>query len=264
MKFLLKSLVVLLVLNLTVLYIEYYFENYTNSKITSRYTFQTYVTGMFYFDGERNVPTYFSTLNLLFSAILLFTISKYVKNSEEPEYFRKWYLLGCVFIWLALDELFVLHEISAKPMRSILQSVLQRDDIGVLHFAWFVPYFLVALFVGAYFFKFILSLPRKTMLSFFLAGVLFISGAVGMEMVSGLVVSYNMLSIYKLITTFEETLEMMGVILFIHSLVRYMEYQKNLAKISINISVGGKNQDTEPETLKNSAPVSKHLDILVA
>ncbi|WP_205499830.1 hypothetical protein [Rufibacter psychrotolerans] len=265
LRFFLKVLGVLLVLNLAVLSIEYYFENYTTSKITSRYTFQTYVTGMFYFDGERNVPSYFSTLNLLISAFLLFTISKYVKRSTHPQNFRKWYLMGCVFVWLALDELFALHEISAKPMRTLLQNYLQQENLGFLHFAWFVPYLLVLLGVGAYFFRFVLSLPGKTLSGFFLAGVIFMAGAVGMEMVSGLIVSHDLLAIYKIITTVEETLEMLGVILFIHALIKHLEHQKGLNTITINIAVGPQSQGAADTERANPAPeVQKRKNILVA
>ncbi|KAA3436780.1 hypothetical protein [Rufibacter hautae] len=253
-KFLLKVFLLLFVLNLLVISLEFYLENYTTSNLTSRYTFQYYVTGMFYFDGERNIPTYFSTLNLLFGAGLLFLISKYVKRSSTPLYHRKWYWMGWVFVWLATDELFALHEITAKPMRTMLQHVFQQENIGLLHFAWFVPYALVLTFVGFYFVRFVFSLPRKTLYNFILSGILFLGGAIGMEMVSGLIVSNDLLSVYKLVTTLEESFEMIGVIFFIYSLLRHLEDQKDLTRMVLDVKIDSNSQTVHTNS---AAPVDQ-------
>ncbi|MFD1754678.1 multidrug transporter [Rufibacter sediminis] len=221
-------------------------ENYTTSNIAGRYTFRYYVTGMFYFDGEKNIPTYFSSINLLISATLLFLIARYVKFSTQPQYHRKWSWLGWIFVWLAMDELFALHEVTAKPMRLLLQKALQQENLGMFHFAWFVPYGFAVLCVGFYYKNFLFSLPKKTFYSFLVAGVTFMAGAVGMEMVSGFVVNNGLLSIYKIITTLEESLELLGIIYFIYSLVQYLEGQTNLRNVTIHVTVD------EP-----SAPVAK-------
>ncbi|WP_210486158.1 hypothetical protein [Rufibacter aurantiacus] len=255
-KFLLKVFLLLFVVNLLVISLEFYLDNYTTSNLTSRYTFQYYVTGMFYFDGERNIPTYFSTLNLLFCAGLLFLISNFVKKSSTPLFHRKWYWMGWVFVWLATDELFALHEITAKPMRTMLQHLFQQENIGLLHFAWFVPYALVLTFVGFYFLRFVLSLPGKTLYRFILSGLLFLAGAIGMEMVSGLIVSNNLLSIYKLITTLEESFEMIGVIFFIYSLIKYLEDQKELNRVVLDVII----DKTTPTKPTNAVPMEKVKD----
>ncbi|RNI25599.1 hypothetical protein [Rufibacter latericius] len=262
LTFLLKVFFVLLVLNLLVLSLEFYLENYTSSNLASRYTFKNYVTGMFYFDGEKNIPTYFSTGNFLFSAALLFLISKHVRLGPEPLYHRKWFWLGWLFVWLAIDELFALHEITAKPMRTVLQQLFGQDNLGLLHFAWFVPYGLAILLVGSYFVKFAFSLPKKTLYNFLVSGFIFLAGAVGMEMVSGLIVSSNLMSVYKLVTTLEESLEFIGSIYFIYSLIKYMEGQKSLTNVRLNVSINTPKEREETPTeaiTKFSGPKGKKV-----
>ena len=64
---------------------------------------------------------------------------------------------------------------------------------------------------------------------FIIAGCLYVSGALGMEMVGGNYrdmvgeVDLN----YGLITSFEETLEMAGIILFIYGLLDYLRSLSN-------------------------------------
>ncbi|WP_207433985.1 hypothetical protein [Sabulibacter ruber] len=226
----------LLILNLTAIGVEYYLNFYTHSSITGSYSFKHYVTELFNFDGERNLPTYFSTLNFFIGAGLLFTISRAVKKSQHAPYHRQWYLMACVFVWLGIDELISLHELLVKPTRAFLKETLQQDNLGFLNFAWFVPYVLVFALMGLYLLKFVLSLPKKTLINFVAAGVIFLTGAVGMEMVGGLFMANqgNGLSLtYKLLTSFEEMLEMLGIIFFIYSLIRYIEHQQDLKNVIV-------------------------------
>ncbi|WP_187261816.1 hypothetical protein [Pontibacter beigongshangensis] len=241
LKFFLKVLFVIVLLNIAVLALEYYLKTYTNSTITGSHSFKLYVTGMFNLEGEKNVPTYFSTINLLISALLLFTVSRYVKNSNRPLYFRQWRFLGFLFTWLAMDELFQLHELSINPMRSFLQLVLQKENLGFLHFPWYILYVLLMAGVGLYLARFVFSLPRRTFINFVVSGGIFLSGAVGMEMLGGYISSNTDSDILgKLSTTMEETLEMLGIILFIYSLIRHLEDQKSLKNIVVNFALAGK------------------------
>jgi len=251
--FLIKILMVLVVLNLITIALENYLNNHTDSTITGSQAFKGYVTGMFSFDVEKNIPSYFSTITFLISAILLFGISSQVKSSNQPLNFRKWYLMGCTFVWLALDELFSLHELLIKPTRIFLKNMLQQENLGFLHFAWVLPYVLLFVFMGLYFYKFIFGLPRKTLINFIAAGVVFITGAVGLEMVGGYYVSSggNELNMtYKLCTVLEEVLEILGIIIFIYSLIKHIEEHESL---NVNIAVGSNNVRSAPNV--KSEPV---------
>jgi len=235
--FFLKALLVLVILNVIVLGLEYYFKHYTTSSITGSYSFKYYVTGMFSFDGEKNIPSFFSTINFLLSAACLFLISGHIKRSDKPLHHRKWYLLGFIFVWLAMDELLSIHELIGKPTIAFLKFLLQQDNLGALHFGWFVPYLIILALIGLYFIKFVFSLPASTLKGMVVAGVVFLTGAVGMEVVGGYVSAGGGEAsiLYKVCYTLEEALEMLGIILFIHTLVRYME---RLGNVEVNLSFG--------------------------
>ncbi|KAA3440120.1 hypothetical protein [Rufibacter hautae] len=261
--YLLRIVLVLLIVDTCAIAVEYYLRTYVDASITGSYSFQYYVTGMFGFDGERNIPTYVSTINLLISAILLFTISKHVKNSAQPKHHRKWYLMGCMFAWLSADELFSLHELLVKPSRNFLKESLQQDNLGFLNFAWFVPYVLFFMLVGLYLVKFVLSLPKPTLLRFIGAGTVFIAGAVGMEMVGGDFMAdqgSRISLVYKMFTSVEEVLEMVGIILFIYSLLKHMEQQKGLNDLLV-ISLDKK--ETAPASSAPKKTVIKEEEALL-
>ncbi|MBC3540851.1 hypothetical protein ACFSC6_22190 [Rufibacter sediminis] len=247
LRFQVKILLVLLVLDLCAISLEYYLREHGNTSLTGTYSFKYYVTGMFAFDGERNLPAYFSTINLLVSAFLLFLISQHVKYSARREHYKKWFFMGCIFAWLGMDELFSIHELLVKPSRMFLKQSLEQDNLGLLNFAWFVPYVLLFMVVGLYFVKFILGLPKKTLYSFMGAGTLFISGAVGMEMVGGDFIAnqgHGLSLVYKLCTSVEEVLEMTGIIFFIYSLLQHMEQQLGMDNIFALTLPRNKSQNT--------------------
>jgi hypothetical protein len=74
-----------------------------------------------------------------------------------------------------------------------------------------------------------LHLPRKIRGLFLLAALLYVGGALGLEMVSGVIVSQfgNHNIVFMFFTTIEETLEMTGVIVLIYGLLDYIATQFN-------------------------------------
>ena len=73
-----------------------------------------------------------------------------------------------------------------------------------------------------------------------LSGVIYVGGAVGVEMIGGYhsqMYGENNFA-YGMITTIEESLEMMGILVFIYSLLFYL--QNYLAKIDLSISFKNK------------------------
>ncbi|KAA3439593.1 hypothetical protein [Rufibacter hautae] len=103
---------------------------------------------------------------------------------------------------------------------------------GIFLFSWVLGAgVLVAIFSIAYI-KFLLSLPLKYSRNFFLAGLIFISGTLGMEMLGGWIVeNYGREGItYSIVFTIEETLEITGIILLINTLLQYT--QEHLQSLS--------------------------------
>ncbi|MBC3539178.1 hypothetical protein ACFSC6_05670 [Rufibacter sediminis] len=259
---LLKAFLVVISLSLIAISLDHYFKNIAhNQAIATSYTFKTYVVGMFDSNGEKNIPTYFSFLNLIISAVLLGTIGKVVKDSNEPRYYKRWYLLGCLFIFLALDELLMLHEIMGLPFIALLKFINNGNEISFVRFTGFIPYFLVGFFSFAYFLNWFLALPRRTMISFVVSGLVVVFGALGVEMIGEYLIGiYGKYSFpYKAATTFEESFEMLGIIYFIKALIDYLETKKETISLGFDFRNGQKSHFASEEATPEVNRREKHL-----
>jgi len=59
---------------------------------------------------------------------------------------------------------------------------------------------------------------------FIIAGVIFVTGAIGLDFVSELYYQKGQLDLtYVIISTFEETQEMVGILIFIYALMSYID-----------------------------------------
>lgn len=202
------------------------------------YPFKDLFVRAFSLDEERNIPTAYSVLALLFSSILLGAIA-HVKKTDSDRYTNYWKILSIIFFYLSLDEALQLHERLIVPTRSLLNVT------GVLHFTWIVPMgFLVAIFVLSYI-KFLLHLPRATRILFVTAGCLYVGGAIGLEMVEGVQASSVGIKNfpYAIAVTIEEFLEMVAIVIFIHGLTSYIN--KYLGGVNWQINLGKKQQVSE-------------------
>ncbi len=174
---------------------------------------------LFNFDSETNMPSFFSVVGLIFSAVLFFLIS-FEKKSRNEKYLY-WHGLAFIFLFLALDEMIGIHEEFTVTMRELFGTS------GFLYYAWILPYgaFLVLFF--AVYARFLFQLPKYTRLLMISSGVLYVSGAVGFEMLGGMLASINSTDkiLYKYIYTGEEFLEMLGVALLIYTLLHYIAHQ---------------------------------------
>lgn len=177
---------------------------------------------------ETNIPTLFSSVTMLISSALLMVIAAMHHNREEPK--AAWVWLALIFLFLALDDTAMLHERLGSKVHEVFQTT------GYLRYAWVIPYGIgVLIFVAAYA-RFLLRLPRNIMWLFILSGAVFVTGAIGMEMLSANINDYRdtRLMTFFLQETVEETLELMGVSMFIYSLLRYL--QLKFPEISVGIA----------------------------
>jgi len=186
-----------------------------------------YVTGhfsmygildLFEFNKERNFPTYFSSVNLLFASLLLFAIYRFSKRNALGDS-RYWLSLSIIFLCLSIDEFASVHE----RLNDALQASFSPG--GFFYYAWVIPGIIICLILAIYFIKFFLRLPRRYQTLFFLSALLFVGGAVGMEMVDGYLNSSGTRPDWLLFISFtiKESMEMTGVILFLYSLTDYIK-----------------------------------------
>ena len=164
-------------------------------------------------DRELNLPTLFSTLLLLTSARLLLQLS----HASLKESAADWTLLSRIFVFLAVDEALQIHEILIFPG-------LRHHIHPALASTWVIPYGLVALGLLWRFRHFLSTLSAMTSNSFLCAGGVYVTGAIGMEMVGSFAVRSGIIRLhsfwYGVITGIEESLEILGLILFLHAVMR--------------------------------------------
>lgn len=233
-QFLLRVVVCLLVLSFSTQMSLYFLPDYL---------FRDFLVDKLNVDYEGNIPTFYSFLALLFSSVLLGAIA-HVKKLDSDRYKNHWKILSFIFLYLSLDEIGQLHENLIIPMRKLLNAT------GVLYFTWIVPFgFLVAIFLLSYS-KFLFHLPVSTKKLFIAAAALYIGGAMGVEMLGGYVAyttGQKNVS-YVIVITLEESLEMLGIVVFIHALISYIKTY--LGGVSWNIYIPGKNtQVTEHQNI---------------
>ena len=158
---------------------------------------------LFDVDEENNLPTWFSEFILLVATFLLWLCAR-KQRSEKAPMTDHWYGLTLGFLLLALDEVAGIHE--------TINSLIDMN--------WAIPGGIVAGVIGLAFIPFVRRLPPRTALLFVVAGVLYVGGAVGMELVGEPMDSDTLQ--YNLTTVVEEGLEMGGVILLIYALLGHM------------------------------------------
>lgn len=174
-------------------------------------------------DSEaNNLPTWFQSSLLLLCSFVLMTVAVIRKRIGAGDV-GFWLFLGAVFTYLSADESVSIHEQVSVPLRSLIHAH------GIFFFAWVIPALLVVAAISLLSMKTLFRLSAPTRNLMIASGILFVSGAVGLEMVGG---SYYEINIdatgipdmtYVLFTTAEEFFEMSGLVLFVFTLLRFVE-----------------------------------------
>jgi hypothetical protein len=184
---------------------------------------------LFNVNHEQNIPTLFSVILLLACAGLLGLIS-YFQHMQKVELSMYWAILSLGFIYMAIDEFTELHE----KLSNHITPLIGDHSGGFFQFSWVIPALILVIFLGIFFLKFLLHLPKKTRVAFIIAGMVYLIGLIGIEMPGGYYAALHGGTnlTYSLITTLEESLEMLGLILFIRALIDYLS--THFSEISIN------------------------------
>ena len=176
-------------------------------------------------DNEANIPSLFSSLLLLGAGLLLFVVA--ARSAEaNPGHRRYWRALGWIFLFMGVDEATSIHE-----HLNFVGHVLRRIGVGGMYegafaWPWVIPGVIVVLIVTVAFARFVFALPGRTRTLLIASAVVYISGALVLEMVGGLAgagtgVPGPGLTPAVLVAHVEELLEMLGVTLFIYALLDY-------------------------------------------
>jgi hypothetical protein len=163
---------------------------------------------VFNVDDEPTVPTWYSSLALAFSSLLLFLIAGDRRRRGARDS-GPWLGLAIGFAFLSLDEIAAFHE--------MFNTFIDLE--------WTIPAAVLALGVGAIYAPFVLRLPAGFRWRVIVAAAVYLGGALVVEYLTGpQYFPFDLDSLpYAAMSAFEEGLEMAGVVLFITALLRYME-----------------------------------------
>ncbi len=160
------------------------------------------------------MPTLFATLLLLANAFMFFLLYRVGEAASFAN--LVWLLLATVFCFLAIDEFAALHE-------RLIQPVRERLDVGgYLYFAWIIPYAVAVIALAVLVAVPIWRLGWRYRLLFGAAGLFYLGGSVGVEMLGGKYYEANQQQAdlkYRLFQTVEESFEFTGLIVLIYTLL---------------------------------------------
>ena len=159
---------------------------------------------------EGNVPTWFATLLLFSCAIVAGSIAQ-----RALTFRRHWWGVAAVFAYASLDEAAELHEHMGGNF----------SFGGALYFDWVIPAAVLLVALVLIFLPFVRALEASTRRRLIVAGAVYVSGAVLMELPLGWWTDRagsDSLG-YVLIDWVEETMELAGASLALVALVRHRE-----------------------------------------
>lgn len=190
------------------------------------------IVGFLDVNDERSIPTWYSSLGLLAAGLLLAAVAAREKSAGGRDWLA-WAVLAAVFVSLSADEIAGFHE---KLRRAIS------------HKAKLAGYFKYAVVLAAGAFAaplallqlgFMRRLDARRRNQFILAGVIFVGGAAGVEILAGKVFHHTgdtRAPLYVILYHIEEFMEMFGVALFVSALVEQLASMPGAGAVTARFS----------------------------
>jgi len=176
-------------------------------------------------NSENNIPTWYSSSALLLASALLAMIAL-VKLQWQETYARHWVVLAVIFLFLSIDEAASLHEKGSELALLIMPSIVDSGYLGrYLYFPWVVFGVTFVLLFSLAYLRFLIHLPAKTRSLFVLAGVIYVGGALGVEMLGArdfYLYGEGRPLVHSMLILWEEGFEMFGIVVFIYALTSYL------------------------------------------
>ena len=166
---------------------------------------------LFDMNSEATLAAFYNSLLLLAVSVLMWMHGK-IEGVREIR--RGWLLLAAVFFFLSWDEAAEIHE----KLNKFTTAALGGGDLGIFKFSWVIPYLGLLIVLAIVLIPFMRRLNRKLLLRLILAGLVYVGGAMGVEMISATMVYES--AGYKAVTTLEECLEISGLLLCFYFLMQ--------------------------------------------
>ncbi len=163
--------------------------------------------GLFDLDREDAIPTWFSSTVLLLASGLLLAVARVAYRTAD-RLAGYWLGLAAGFLVLSMDEVAGFHE-----------TFNSATDTP-----WTLAGAALVVIIGLGYSRFLIRLPAHLRWRLLLAGTLFVGGAIGVERGADYYVDvYGTDNLgYNLLTALEETLEMLGAIALVQTLLLHL------------------------------------------
>jgi hypothetical protein len=162
---------------------------------------------LFDLGSEGNIPTWFSVILLGMIGMVLLVAG--VAGRAAGTGGLRWWFMAFVAFFLSADESAELHERLADLGESMVD-----ERTGLVTFAWVVPGAILAVTVGALLLWAAWTIPPRVRWGLVAGGVIFLTGALGVEALSGAIAERHGLLDRRYIyaVAVEEGLEMTGAL----------------------------------------------------
>ncbi|MDH2328103.1 hypothetical protein QCN27_14625 [Cereibacter sp. SYSU M97828] len=191
------------------------------------------IADLLLFEEERNLPTLLNFVLLLANMGALAVVAACGFGGRDRWRWH-WLALSAGFLLLAYDEAAQVHE----GLNKLVGSVVETG--GFLAFAWVIPGAAVVVVLAIAFSRFLLALPRRSTALFVLSAAIYLGGALGVEMIGArLWAAQGWDNVaYSLLATLEETLEMGGLIVFLHAVLMFLAGPGGTLQLEVQCSEG--------------------------
>ncbi|TVQ55312.1 MAG: hypothetical protein EA377_03655 [Phycisphaerales bacterium] len=168
-------------------------------------------------DGNWSVPIYYSALALMLAAVLFF-VNAHLTKARKGRFVKHWYFASGMFVFMSFDEAIGIHGLMNNPMN----QTFNLPEWMTL--PWVIPAMILVVVVALAYLPMVMSLSPPVRIRFFLAGGVFIGGAVGMETVGMLMKAYfpEQPAYYTASAIIEEMMEKFGILILIDALLRHL------------------------------------------
>ena len=179
-------------------------------------------------DEEFNLTAIYSGMLIGMASFLLNKLGELSGKGGK----QNWKILSKVFLFLAIDEIFQIHELFVIPE-------LSQYVHPSLSSIWVIPYAIISVYFAIKLIPFFISQGRRIFQLSLASGAIYVAGAIGIEACNSWLVITGEISRqgfwYEAIAGIEEILEMTGIILFIYALL--LELNQRQKTLSFKFSI---------------------------
>jgi hypothetical protein len=198
------------------------------------------------------------TVTCLLTLAALFAVSALGDRSMNARFTRHWWGLAVIAIGLSIDEQAQLHD-PGGGMGAWARERLPLE--GLLYVGWVIFAVVSIALLGYTYRHFFLNLPATTRAGLLGAAMLYVTGEVGVEMLGGWWIDSRGRGLTtELLTSVEEFLGLMGLVLAISALLGYVRDQVGEVRLRLTSSesaveaAGARSEVVAPSLVQLSHP----------